>query len=74
MFRKLIFMATQGLFMYNDKFYEQRDSVTIGSCLGPTLANFFLGCLEEKLFANTNKLSSNLYLRYVYEILSVAAI
>ena len=49
-FRQLIFMATQGLFMYNDKLYKQIDGVTMGSPLGPTLANFFLGCLEEKIF------------------------
>ena len=34
--------------MYKDKLYKQIDGVTMGSCLGPTLANFFLGCLEEK--------------------------
>ena len=36
--------------MYNDKLYKQIDGVTMGSPLGPTLANFFLGCLEEKIF------------------------
>ena len=46
--------ATQGLFLYKDKLYKQIDGVTMGSCLGPKLANFFLGCLEEKVFANTN--------------------
>ena len=48
--------------------YKQIDGVTWGSCLGPTLANFFLGYLEEKLFANTNNLSPNLYLRYINDI------
>ena len=70
-FRKLMFMATQGLFMYKDKLYKQIDGVTMGSCLGPTLANFFLGCLEEKLFANSNNLSPNLYLRYIADIYAV---
>ena len=42
--------------------------MTRGSCLGPTLANIFLGCLEEKLFTNTNSLSPNLYLRYIDDI------
>ena len=50
---KLMFMATQGLFMYKNKLYKQIDGVTMCSCLGSTLANFFLGCLEEELFANT---------------------
>ena len=43
----------------------------MGSCLGPTLANFFLGCVEEKLFANSNNLLPNLYLRYIDDIYAV---
>ena len=49
----------------------QIDGVTMGLCLWPTLANFFLSCLEEKLFANTHKLSLNLYLRYIDDIYAV---
>ena len=41
------------------------------SCLRPTLANFFLGCVEEKLFTITNNLSPNLYLRYIDDIYAV---
>ena len=60
--------------MYKNKLYKQIDGVTMGSSLGPTVANFFLGCLEEKLFANnTNNLSPNLYLRYIDDILIVIA-
>ena len=39
-FRKLMFMATQGLFMCDNKPYKEVDGVTMGSPLGPTLANF----------------------------------
>ena len=60
-------MAIQGLLMYKDKLYKQMDGVTTGSCLRPTLANLFLGCLE-KLFPNTNNFSPNLYLRYVNDL------
>ena len=70
-FRKPMFMATQGLFMYKDKLYKQIDGVTMGSCLGPTLANFFLGCLQEKLLASTNNPSPNLYLLYIDDIYAV---
>ena len=70
-FRKLMFMVTQGLLMQKDKIYKQIDCVTMGSCLGPTLANFFVGCLEEKLFANTYNLLPNLYLRYRDDIYAV---
>ena len=70
-FRKLMFMSTQRLFMSKDKLYKQIDGVTMGLCLGPTLTNLFLGCLEEKLFTNTNNLSPNLYLRYIVDIYAV---
>ena len=64
-FRQLMFMATQGLFMYNDKLYKQIDGVTMGSPLGPTLANFFLGCLEEKIFKHNCNVVPKLYLLYI---------
>ena len=70
-FCKLMFVATQGLFMCKDKLRKQIDGVTMGSCLGSILANFFLGCLEEKLFANTKNLLPNLYLRYIDDIYTV---
>ena len=47
-FRKLMFMATQGLLMYDNKLYKQVDGVTMDSLLGPILANFFLEYIEEK--------------------------
>ena len=70
-FRKLMFMATQGLFMYDNKLYKQVDGVTMGSPLGPTLANFFLGYTEEKIFANNKELLPKLYLRYIDDVYAV---
>ena len=64
-FRQLMFMATQGLFMDFDKLYEQIDGVTMGSPLGTTLTNFFLGCLEEIIFENNCNVVPKLYLRYI---------
>ena len=43
-----MFLATQGIFMFNDRLYKQIDEVTMGSLLGPTPANLFLGHLKEK--------------------------
>jgi len=37
----------QGFFMYKNKLYKQIDGVTLGSPLGPILADFFLGYLEK---------------------------
>ena len=60
-FHQLIFMAAQGFFMYNDKLYKQIDGVTIGSPLGPTLANFFR-VLGRKNFENNCNVVPKFYL------------
>ena len=41
-FKKLLNLATKGIFLYKDKLFQQIDGVSIGSPLGPTIANFFL--------------------------------
>ena len=64
-FRQIMFMATLGLFMFNDKLYKQIDGVTMGSSLGPTLANFFLGSLKKNFFENNCNVVPKLYLRYI---------
>ena len=43
----------------------------MGSSLGPTLAHFFLGYIEEKNFANIKKLLPKLYLRYIDDVYAV---
>ena len=46
-FRKLMYFATQEIFVFNEKFFKQVDGVKMRNPLGPTLANFFLGHLEK---------------------------
>ena len=43
----------------------------MGSPLGPTLANFFQGCIEEKIFVHNKKLLPKLYLRYTDDVYAV---
>ena len=69
-FIKLLKKATGGMFMYKDKLYRQIDGVAMGGPLGPTLANFFLGHLETKLF-NGIDFGPSLYIRYVDDIFAV---
>ena len=72
-FKRLLKIATEGIFLYRDKFYKQIDGVTMGSPLGPTLANYFLAYQERK-FLDTRKKGSfypRLYLRYVDDIFTV---
>ena len=69
-FIKLLKKATGGMFLYKDKLYRQIDGVAMGGPLGPTLANFFLGHLETKLFMGID-FAPSLYLRYVDDIFAV---
>ena len=73
-FKKLIFkrmmtLATGGIFMYKDKLYKQVDGVAMGGPLGPTLANFFLAHIEGWLLDVPFK--PNVYVRYVDDIFAV---
>jgi hypothetical protein len=65
-------IATGGYFLYKEKLYCQIDGVTMGSPLGPTLANFFLAHLEEKFLAEkASSFFPELYVRYVDDIFAV---
>ena len=68
-FTRLLEIATGGLFMYQGKFFKQIDGVTMGSPLGPTLANFCLAHYESSLLNDPT--SPALYLRYVDDIFCV---
>ena len=48
-FKNLLSLATQeSYFIFNDVLYKQKDDVTMGSPLGPTMANVFLSFYEVK--------------------------
>ena len=70
-FIKLMKLATQGMFLYNGELFKQIDGVAMGSPLGPTLANFFLANLENKLLNETNGFYPKLYLRYVDDVFAI---
>ena len=72
-FIKLLRLATQGQFLYKDILYKHIDGVTVGSPLGPTIANFFLANLENRILKNKNQHSPKLYLRYVGDVFAVFA-
>jgi hypothetical protein len=70
-FKKLLQYATSGMFMYKDQLYKQVDGVAMGSPLGPSLANFFLGHLEKYNFFTNLDIIPKLYVRYVDDIFAV---
>ena len=64
-FIELTNIATTSVeFSFNNKMYKQIDGVAMGSPLGPTLVNIFVGYQEEKLlFIDNNQ--PLIYFRYV---------
>ena len=71
--KKLFLFATsQTQFLFNGKFYNQTDGVTIGSPLAPVLANIFTGFYESKWLNEYNFNKPKFYLRYVDDILAAS--
>ncbi len=70
-FRKLLFLATSGVFMFEDKLYRQVDGVTMGSPLGPTLANLFMAHHERIWLDSDIACKPKTFLRYVDDIFCV---
>ena len=71
---ELLKCATSGIFAHREKLFQQKDGVSMGNPLAPTLANFFLGCMEEELFAvkpSTDNAHPAFYIRYVDDIFCV---
>ena len=48
------FFTRKDFFTFTDKLYKQIDGVAMGSPLGLTLANFFLGNLENSVFEHSS--------------------
>ena len=69
-FRELMDISTTSVdFLFNENIYRQVDGVAMGSPLGPTLANIFVGCYEQKLFTDTARPS--VYFRYVDDTFAI---
>lgn len=71
-FKKLLTIASGGIFSFNNTLYKQTDGVTMGSPLGPTLANIFMSHAENTYFMSSN--TSNkpyIYFRYIDDIFCI---
>jgi len=69
-FKQLLTLATtESFILFNGSYYRQIDGVAMGSPLGPTLANIFLGYNEEKWLADCPaEFKPVYYRRYVDDI------
>ena len=62
--KRLLNLATSGVqFSFNSLIYSQHDGIAMGSPLGPTLANIFMGYIEKKIIPSFK--SKLRYFRYV---------
>ena len=66
-FRKMLILCTQGMFLYKDVLYRQLDGVAMGSPLGPSLANMFMAHRECELLDQSDIFTfyPSLYVRYI---------
>lgn len=68
----LLDASTKATFTLNEIIYEQKGSVSIGSSLGPLLANIIMTELEDKIIKPLiNDTTVTFYGRYVDETLHV---
>ena len=70
-FVKLMKIATSEVqFVFNNTLYCQTDGVAMGSPLGPTLANIFMGYLEYSVSPSSS--SQIIYIRYMDDCLVIS--
>ena len=69
-FKQLLTLATtESFILFNGNYYQQIDGVAMGSPLGPTLANIFLGFNEKKWLDDCpSQIKPSYYRRYVDDI------
>ena len=69
--RALELCAKDQLFLFNGEIWKQIDGNSMGSPLGPPLANFYVSYLEDNFIDFNSDISPNFYCRYVDDIYSV---
>ena len=70
-FIKLMHLSTRGMFLYNNKLYEQIDDVAMGCPLAPTVVNFLLGHFETIMSRKQTPDHSKMYLKCMDDIFAV---
>ena len=66
--RLFVFATSQTHFPFNYEVYDQTDGVAMGSFLGPSLANLFMGYHKNKWLNSEESSTVLFYKRYVDEI------
>ena len=66
--RALELCAKDQLFLFNGDIWKQIDGNSMGSPLGPPLANFYVSYLEDNFIDFNSDISPNFYCRYVDDV------
>ena len=65
-FRRLAeLVLTLNCFSFGDNYYKQINGVAMGTKMGPSYANLFVGFIENKFFSNYHGPKPDLYKRYI---------
>ena len=59
------------MFIHSGKLFSQIDGVAMGNPLGLTLANWFLGMIEKKIFDQHLSFYPSFYVRYVDDVFAI---
>ena len=58
-------VLTLNCFSFGDNYYKQINGVAMGTKMGPSYANLFVGFIENKFFSNYHGPKPDLYKRYI---------
>ena len=70
-FKNILKLCSEGIFVYKDNVYKQVDGVAMGSPLAPLLANWFVCKVENNIFDQDNTCKPVFYKRYVDDIFAM---
>ena len=68
-FKNILTLCSEPVFIYNDKVYQQCDGVAMGSPLAPLLADWFVSTIENKILQQQHlPCKPKFYRRYVDDV------
>ena len=70
-FKNMLKVCSESIFLYNGKVYKQHDGVAMGSPLAPLLAEWFVAMVEEQVVQQSTSCKPIFYKRYVDDIFAV---
>lgn len=67
-------VLTLNSFEFNDKFFHQISGVAMGTKMGPSYANLFMGHLEERFFLTYNGAVPEFFRRYIDDCVGITTL